>query len=90
MRYSVPPECLGQMVGARVEVDSSELLVTWGGRTVATHRLVDAPHDDVWEPAHRQAAEAAALGRTRVPLRGRRTPRPPPGRTVRPLRRGHP
>ncbi len=68
VRYSVPPECLGQMVGARVEVDSGELQVTWGGKTVATHRLVDSPHDDVWEPAHRQAAEAAALGRTRVPL----------------------
>ena len=40
-----------------------------GWMDVATHRLVDSPHDDVWDPAHRQAAEAAALGRTRVPLR---------------------
>ncbi len=79
VRYSVPPECLGQTVGARVEVDSEELHVTWGARTVATHHLVDAPHDDVWDPAHRQAAEAAALGRTKVPLRlveGPLVPRP--------------
>ena len=68
VRYSVPPECLGQMVGVRVEVDSGLLEITWGGRTVATHRLVDSPHDDVWDPAHRQAAEAAALGRTSAPL----------------------
>ena len=54
--------------------------ITWGARAVATHHLVDAPHDDVWDPAHRQAAEAAALGRTKVPLRlvgG--TSRPPAG-----------
>jgi hypothetical protein len=79
VRYSVPPECLGQMVGARVEVDSGVLQVTWGGRTVATHDLVESPNDDVWDPTHRQAAEAAALGRTRVPLRlvtGPLVPRP--------------
>jgi len=79
VRYSVPPECLGQVVGCRVEVDSGVLQITWGGRTVATHHLVDAPHDDVWDPAHRQAAEAAALGRTKVPLRlvdGPLVPRP--------------
>lgn len=79
VRYSVPPECLGQMVGARVEVDSGQLQITWGGRTVATHRLVPSPHDDVWDPTHRQAAEAAALGRTSVPLRlveGAPVPRP--------------
>ena len=40
---------------------------------------VAAPHEDVWDPAHRQAAEAAALGRTKVPLRlvdGPLVPRP--------------
>jgi transposase len=81
VRYSVPPECLGQMVGTRVEVDSGVLDVTWGGRTVATHQLVASPHEDVWDPAHRQAAEAAALGRTTVPLRlvdGPLVPRPAP------------
>ena len=37
------------------------------------------PSNPVWDPAHRAAAEAAALGRTRAPLRlvgGPRTPRP--------------
>lgn len=69
VRYSVPPECLGQMVGIRVEVDSGILQISWGGTTVGTHRLVAAPHDDVWDPIHRKAAESAALGRTKVPLR---------------------
>jgi hypothetical protein len=67
------------MVGARVEVDSGVLEISWGGAIVGTHRLVVAPHDDVWDPAHRQAAEAAALGRTKVPLRlvgGPLVPRP--------------
>lgn len=79
VRYSVPPECLGQMVGARVAVDSGVLEITWGAQVVGTHRLVDAPHHDVWDPAHRRAAEAAALGRTTMPLRlvrGTPTPRP--------------
>lgn len=79
VRYSVPPECLGQMVGARVEVDSGELQITWGTQVVGTHRLVAPPHDDVWDPLHRQAAEAAALGRTKAPLRvvgGLLVPRP--------------
>ena len=38
-----------------------------------------APHDDVWDPAHRPDAEAAALGRTQTPLRlvgGPLVPRP--------------
>jgi hypothetical protein len=67
------------MVGCRVDVDSGVLQVTWGGRTVATHHLVDSPHDDVWDPAHRGAAEAAALGRTSVPrplVNGPLVPRP--------------
>jgi transposase len=79
VRYSVPPECLGQRVGCRVEVDSGTLEISWGDAVVGTHSLVSAPHDDVWDPAHRAAAEAAALGRTRAPLRlvgGPRTPRP--------------
>ena len=79
VRYSVPPACLGQKVGCRVEVDSGLLEITWGGTVVGTHRLVDAPHDDVWDPIHRRDAEAAALGRSRTPLRlvhGSPLPRP--------------
>lgn len=59
-RYSVPPDCLGQLVEARVPVDSSELTVSWAGNVVARHRL--SAHDaDVWDPTHRLAAETAAL-----------------------------
>lgn len=75
----VPPECLGQMVGCRVEVDSGVLEISWGGAVVGTHTLIGKGSDDVWDPAHRQAAEEAALGRTRAPLRlvaGRQQPRP--------------
>jgi len=68
VRYSVPPDCLGQMVTARVEVDATELVLSCGGRVVARHQLGAPGSDDVWDPAHRAAAEAAALGRKR-PLR---------------------
>ena len=66
VRYSVPPDCLGQTVACRVEVDSTELEVRWGGRVIARHQLVPPGSDDVWDPAHRAAAEAAALGRRAV------------------------
>lgn len=59
-RYSVPPACLGQLVEARVPVDSNELTVRWAGNVVARHRLV-VSGADVWDPAHRAAAEASAL-----------------------------
>jgi len=65
VRYSVPPDCLGQVVAARVEVDATELLLSWGGQVVARHQLAAPGSDDVWDPAHRAAAEAAALGRKR-------------------------
>lgn len=60
-RYSVPADCLGQLVEARVPVDSNDLTIRWAGTEVAHHRLsrTDA---DVWDPAHRLAAETAALG----------------------------
>lgn len=60
VRYSVPPDCLGQLVEARVAVDGSELTVRWAGREVARHRLSVAG-GDVWDPSHRAAAETAAL-----------------------------
>ena len=66
VRYSVPPEALGQLVACRVEVGSTELEVRWGGRVIARHRLQPPGSDDVWDPAHRAAAEAAALGRRAV------------------------
>ena len=60
VRYSVPPDCLGQLVEARVAVDSTELTVRWAGAEVARHRL-SSSGADVWDPAHRLAAETAAL-----------------------------
>jgi hypothetical protein len=66
VRYSVPPDCLGQLVTCRVEVGSSELEVRWGGGVIARHQLAPPSSDDVWDPAHRGAAEAAALGRRKV------------------------
>lgn len=63
--YSVPPECLGQAVEARVEVGSDVLEIRWGGRVVACHRLAPPGSPAVWDPAHRAAAEAEALGRAR-------------------------
>lgn len=65
----MPPEALGQLVAARVEVDAVELEVSWRGRPIARHRLAPPGSDDVWDPAHRAAAEAAALGRCRPALR---------------------
>ncbi len=64
-RYSVPSDCLGQLVEARVPVDSNELTVRWAGNVVARHRLVAAGGVDVWDPAHRATAEASALASTR-------------------------
>ncbi|MGH9128838.1 MAG: IS21 family transposase [Acidimicrobiales bacterium] len=79
IRYSVPPATLGQLVECRVEVDSGTLQVRWGDQVVATHALASPGASDVWDPAHRREAEAAALGRTQGPLRlvaGGAAPRP--------------
>ena len=69
VRYSVTPGCIGQKVACREEVDSGELVVTWAGRSVGRHRIAPPGSPDVWDPEHRKAAEAAALGRTRPALR---------------------
>jgi transposase len=69
VRYSVDPSCIGQKVACREEVDGGELTVTWAGRDVARHILAAPGTSEVWDPAHRAAAEAAALGRTRPALR---------------------
>jgi len=64
VRYSVPPDCLGQLVEARVPVDSDKLTVRWAGNVVARHRLTTSG-GDVWDPTHRLAAETAALASNR-------------------------
>ena len=67
--YSVEPSCVGQVVTCRVEVDSPELVVSWGRTEVARHLLQPGATEAVWDPAHRAAAEAIALGPHRPRLR---------------------
>ena len=67
--YSVPPECVGTRVTCRVEVDSATVEVLAGATVVARHTLSPGATEPVWDPAHRQAAEAIALGRARPDLR---------------------
>jgi transposase len=65
VRYSVPADCLGQLVEVRRAVDADQLTVRWAGRLVATHRLAADGVVEVWDPGHRAAAESAALASTR-------------------------
>jgi hypothetical protein len=65
VRYSVPTDCLGQLVEVRRRVDADELTIRLAGRVVATHRIPTDGTVEVWDPAHRAAAEVAALGSTR-------------------------
>jgi transposase len=62
-RYGVPPEVLGQLVEIRRPVDSSEFSVRHAGRIVVTHALQADPGPDIiWQPEHRSAVEAIAMG----------------------------
>jgi len=61
-RYSVPPEALGHKVEIRRKVDADTVEIRLAGRLIATHRLVPGRRVDVWDPAHKHAAEALALG----------------------------
>jgi hypothetical protein len=74
--YSVPPEVLGAKLTCRVEVDSDVLEISWGTTVVARHRLQPGATEPVWDPAHHQAAEAIALGRSRPMLRVLEAPGP--------------
>ena len=75
------PECLGFKVTCRVEVGTDVLEVHAGLQLVARHRLCPGATEPVWDPAHRSAAEAIALGRSHPGLRVVRTlaeePTPP-------------
>jgi len=61
-RYSVPPEALGHKVEIRRPVDTDTVQIRLAGRLIATHRLVGGRRVDVWDPAHKHAAETLALG----------------------------
>ena len=61
-RYSVPPEALGHKVEIRRKIDGDTVEIRLAGRLIATHRLVAGRLVDVWDPAHKLAAETLALG----------------------------
>jgi transposase len=61
-RYSVPPAALGHKVEIRRKVNGSTAEIRLAGRLIATHQLVGGRRVDVWDPEHRAAAEALALG----------------------------
>ncbi|WP_419551747.1 Mu transposase domain-containing protein [Candidatus Poriferisodalis sp.] len=60
-RYSVPPQILGQRVEICRAVGSDRVEIRWAGRLVAAHTLVAGRHVEVWDPAHRHAAQTAAM-----------------------------
>jgi transposase len=63
VRYSVPPDIVGQLVEVRRQVDADMFTIRCGGRTVATHHITSAtsPADIVWDPTHRAATEHQAM-----------------------------
>lgn len=65
VRYSVPPDLLGQAVEVRRQVDSKMFELRWAGTVVATHQVAPKGTVEVWDPEHRRAAEKAALVRRR-------------------------
>lgn len=65
VHYSVPPTCLGQKVEVRHEVDSSTIEIRWAGEVVGTHTVADPTTGEVWDAGHWQAAQQAALSRSR-------------------------
>ena len=63
VRYSVPPNMLGQLVEVRRSVDSAVFEVRWAGTGVAQHRIAGGDVAEVWADDHRRAAVAEALSR---------------------------
>jgi hypothetical protein len=63
VRYSVPPEILGQLVEVRRPVGADTFTIRCAGRVVATHHIATAasPADIVWDPTHRAATEQSAI-----------------------------
>lgn len=65
VRYSVPPSCLGQRVEVRQEVDAGQIEIRWAGEVIGVHRIGVGEVREVWDAAHFDAAQRAALGRHR-------------------------
>lgn len=69
VRYSVPPNMLGQLTEIRRGVGSEVFEVRWAGTVVARHRVVGGDITEVWTDDHRRAAVAEALSRHDRPRR---------------------
>jgi transposase len=78
VRYSVPPQVLGQLVEIRRPVDADRFEVRWAGQTIATHTLAPTGSGEMWDPQHRKAAETEALGPPRRRLSVVPEPEAPP------------
>lgn len=65
VRYSVPPDLLGQAVEVRRQVGDDRFVIRWAGTIVATHQIASEDTVEVWDPEHRRLAEKAALVRRR-------------------------
>jgi hypothetical protein len=63
VRYSVPPNVLGQLVEIRRPVDANTFEVRWAGTVVARHTISTGAATEVWADEHRRASVAEALGR---------------------------
>jgi hypothetical protein len=64
VRYSVPPNVLGQLVEIRRPVDHTTFEVRWAGTVVvARHTIATGDATEVWADEHRRASVAEALGR---------------------------
>lgn len=66
VRYSVPPQVLGQLVEIRRPVDAERFEIRWAGHTIASHAIKRSARREevVWDAGHRRAAEDEALART--------------------------
>ena len=69
VRYSVPPNMLGQLVEIRRHVDSEAFEVRWAGTAVAQHRIAGGDITEVWADDHRRATVTEALSRRDRPRR---------------------
>ncbi len=69
VRYSVPPNMLGQLVEIRRSVDSLVFEVRWAGTVVAQHRVAGGDTGEVWADDHRRATVVEALSRHDPPRR---------------------
>ncbi len=74
VRYSVPPDLVGQTIEIRRAVGADTFVAQWAGTVVATHHVAARGAGEVWDPQHRRLAEQAALVRRRRHLRAVPTP----------------